>query len=206
MRLPSTVGFCMLILLAPGPNAAAWAQDANACPVTSMPAAPFLPPVPYRAAPAPNSFWFGTNGLWTSLGMQGVWHSLSRREVDRSHRPDRGLLGDHQHPRRPVADLRSVRPALNVRTKRAASINYAFCERERARPFAVPRRRRNTNASDAPVPAKSSEDGSGAADNGAPRGDGVIGVPNASDTKKVSLLMKEASLCVSGACDVRTAK
>jgi hypothetical protein len=80
MRLFLMVGFCVLIFGAAVPKTTVSADDTNACSVTNVPATPFVPPIPYQAVAAPNSFWFGTNGLWTSLEMQGVWRSLPRRD------------------------------------------------------------------------------------------------------------------------------
>jgi hypothetical protein len=51
----------------------------DVCPVTTAPSPPFVPPVPYRANPYDEHFWYGTNGLWTSLPVEGVWR-LPRRE------------------------------------------------------------------------------------------------------------------------------
>lgn len=79
MRLFMMVGFCVLIFLAAVPKATVSAEDTNACPVTTAPNPPFVPPVPYRATSGPNSFWYGTNGLWTQLGNLGVWSSLPRQ-------------------------------------------------------------------------------------------------------------------------------
>ncbi len=47
-----------------------------ACPVTRRPARPFVPPSPYPATPGPNSFWFGTEKLWTALPADGAWNGL----------------------------------------------------------------------------------------------------------------------------------
>jgi hypothetical protein len=44
------------------------AFDENTCPVTTPPNPPFVPPAPYRPnPPAPGSFWYGSNSLWTLL-------------------------------------------------------------------------------------------------------------------------------------------
>jgi hypothetical protein len=80
MRLGLIVGLCTLIVSAFVPKASASSDETNTCPITTVPATPFVPPIPYRPTAAPDSFWFGTNGLWTSLGVQGVWHSPPRRD------------------------------------------------------------------------------------------------------------------------------
>jgi hypothetical protein len=44
------------------------------CPVTAPPANPFTPPGPYKPGENTNSFWFGTEKLWTELQKSGVWY------------------------------------------------------------------------------------------------------------------------------------
>jgi hypothetical protein len=46
----------------------------EACPVTKPPAQPFVPPPPYWTEHNPDQFWYGTESLWTLLGVQGTWH------------------------------------------------------------------------------------------------------------------------------------
>jgi hypothetical protein len=46
------------------------------CPVTQVPAHPFVPPAPFSAKPGDGSFWFGNEELWTRLNTDGVWHGL----------------------------------------------------------------------------------------------------------------------------------
>lgn len=46
----------------------------EACPVTKPPAHPFGPRSPYRTNHGPDQFWYGTESLWTLLGVHGVWH------------------------------------------------------------------------------------------------------------------------------------
>ena len=78
MQLRLLLSSCVLIVSAFIPKVSA-ADDTNACAVTTAPNPPFVPPVPYRAASGPRSFWYGTNELWTQLGNLGVWRSLPRR-------------------------------------------------------------------------------------------------------------------------------
>jgi hypothetical protein len=49
---------------------------AQACAVTRPPDPPFVPPAPYPVTPDANSFWFGTNALWTALPLDGTWKNL----------------------------------------------------------------------------------------------------------------------------------
>lgn len=46
------------------------------CPVTKPASQPFVPPAPYPAKPSRETFWFGTDGLWTSLPQSGAWIGL----------------------------------------------------------------------------------------------------------------------------------
>jgi hypothetical protein len=46
----------------------------EACPVTKPPAQPFVPSVPYWTDHGPDRYWYGTESLWTLLGVQGTWH------------------------------------------------------------------------------------------------------------------------------------
>jgi hypothetical protein len=45
----------------------------KSCPITKPPDPPFVPPPPYPAKTNPNSFWFGTDKLWTQLRTDGTW-------------------------------------------------------------------------------------------------------------------------------------
>jgi hypothetical protein len=45
-----------------------------ACPVTKPPAQPFVPPPPYWTDHGPEQFWYGTESLWTLLGVRGAWN------------------------------------------------------------------------------------------------------------------------------------
>ena len=44
------------------------------CPVTKPPAEPFVPPPPYWTHHNPDQFWYGTESLWTLIGIRGVWN------------------------------------------------------------------------------------------------------------------------------------
>lgn len=46
----------------------------EACPVTKPPAQPFVPPPPYWTHHNADQFWYGTESLWTLLGVQGAWN------------------------------------------------------------------------------------------------------------------------------------
>jgi hypothetical protein len=45
----------------------------EACPVTKPPAQPFVPPPPYWTDHGTDGFWYGTESLWTLLGVEGTW-------------------------------------------------------------------------------------------------------------------------------------
>jgi len=47
----------------------------DTCPVTNSAIRPFVPPLPWSARKDPKVFWYGTDSLWTSLPMNGVWLS-----------------------------------------------------------------------------------------------------------------------------------
>jgi hypothetical protein len=49
-------------------------QVPKACPVTKPPARPFVPPPPYGTDHGPDQFWYGTESLWTLLGIEGTWN------------------------------------------------------------------------------------------------------------------------------------
>ena len=47
------------------------------CPVTAPQDPPYVPPEPYSPnSPFPESFWYGTNSLWTLLPQSGMWTGL----------------------------------------------------------------------------------------------------------------------------------
>jgi hypothetical protein len=52
------------------------------CPITKPPEHPFVPPAPYSAQLNPNSFWFGTEKLWTFLTADGTWNGLPHYTPD----------------------------------------------------------------------------------------------------------------------------
>jgi hypothetical protein len=49
-------------------------EVAEACPVTKPPAQPFVPPPPYWKDNGRDQFWYGTESLWTLLGVSGTWN------------------------------------------------------------------------------------------------------------------------------------
>jgi hypothetical protein len=49
-------------------------QVPKACPVTKPPAQPFVPPPPYWTDHGRGQFWYGTESLWTLLGVKGTWN------------------------------------------------------------------------------------------------------------------------------------
>src|SRR4029077_5086542 len=51
-------------------------NPSDSCPVTKPPLMAFIPPSPYPAELPANSFWFGTEKLWTNLLMDGTWKGL----------------------------------------------------------------------------------------------------------------------------------
>jgi hypothetical protein len=55
---------------------------ATSCPVTQRPVHPFVPPAPYSAELGPESFWFGTERLWTVLHEGGIWNGLPHYTSD----------------------------------------------------------------------------------------------------------------------------
>jgi len=50
-------------------------QTAN-CPITRVGSPPFSPPAPYPETAPPGTFWYGTEGLWTMLRVDGTWQRL----------------------------------------------------------------------------------------------------------------------------------
>jgi hypothetical protein len=55
------------------PSAARRFVPPASCPITGPPADPFTPPARYELGENTNSFWFGTEKLWTVLQKSGVW-------------------------------------------------------------------------------------------------------------------------------------
>ena len=56
------------------------------CPVTVPPASAFAPPSPYPSEVRENSFWLGTEKLWTILRKSGVWAGWKPHEAGQEHR------------------------------------------------------------------------------------------------------------------------
>jgi len=52
------------------------AKSSDSCPVTKPPLMAFIPPSPYPTELSAESFWFGTEKLWTELLMDGTWKGL----------------------------------------------------------------------------------------------------------------------------------
>jgi hypothetical protein len=78
--------FCFVVLRSPHPAQSALAsvpkpmhglaqnEVAEACPVTKPPTQPFVPPPPYWRDHDRDQFWYGTESLWTLLGVTGTWN------------------------------------------------------------------------------------------------------------------------------------
>jgi hypothetical protein len=59
------------------PHETAKSQDVpETCPVTKPSDRPFVPPSPYTTELCKDTFWFGTNQLWTFLPIDGTWRGL----------------------------------------------------------------------------------------------------------------------------------
>jgi len=56
------------------------------CPVTVPPATPFAPPSPYPSEVGENTFWMGTEKLWTILLKSGVRDGWEPREAGKENR------------------------------------------------------------------------------------------------------------------------
>ena len=80
MQVRRLLWLLVLLRSALAPNLATAADSPFACPITVPPDPPFVPPAPYRPNPSQGTFWYGTNGLWTQLGVKGVWRGLPRHE------------------------------------------------------------------------------------------------------------------------------
>lgn len=44
------------------------------CLNTRAPNPPFVPPAPYASSAPDRQFWYGSDALWTLLGVKGKWH------------------------------------------------------------------------------------------------------------------------------------
>lgn len=53
------------------------------CPVTKPPVPAFVPPAPYSDKET-SRFWYGTNGLWTSLAEDGIWTGIVSKNGTRN--------------------------------------------------------------------------------------------------------------------------
>lgn len=85
----------------------------EACPVTKPPAQPFVPPPPYWTNHGPDQFWYGTESLWTLLGVDGVWHMHSNVSENK------GLyITKLTYWRRGFDWRREPKPALTANAKR----------------------------------------------------------------------------------------
>jgi hypothetical protein len=51
-------------------------NPSDSCPVTKSPLMAFIPPSPYPTEVSADSFWFGTEKLWTELLVDGTWKGL----------------------------------------------------------------------------------------------------------------------------------
>lgn len=51
-------------------------NPSDSCPVTKPPLIAFVPPSPYPTDQPDDSFWFGTENLWTNLLIDGIWEGL----------------------------------------------------------------------------------------------------------------------------------
>lgn len=51
-------------------------DSSNSCPVTKPPLMAVIPPSPYPTELPADSFWLGTENLWTELPMDGTWKGL----------------------------------------------------------------------------------------------------------------------------------
>jgi hypothetical protein len=65
-------GITLFLLLLPG---------GFVCPTTQPPLIPFVPPNPYPAQPAANSFYLGTDSLWVTLPKNGKWVGSPQKVV-----------------------------------------------------------------------------------------------------------------------------
>lgn len=64
------------VVFAQHSGTATLADVPTSCPVTKPSDHPFVPPPPYKAKASENTFWFGTDELWTELPVSGMWWGL----------------------------------------------------------------------------------------------------------------------------------
>lgn len=88
-------------------------QVPEACPVTKPPAQPFVPPPPYWTDHGSDQFWYGTESLWTLLGVDGVWHMHSNVSESKGF-----YTTKLTYWRRGFHWLTEPKPALTVNAKR----------------------------------------------------------------------------------------
>jgi hypothetical protein len=90
-------------------NKSPWA----ACVTTRLSTPRFVPPSPYWQDASKEMFWYGSNSLWTLLGIQGTWY------IDRNALENRGVYSTKLVYWRQGFDWRTeVDPDLRVIAKR----------------------------------------------------------------------------------------
>jgi hypothetical protein len=87
----------------------------ESCSVTRPPARPFVPPLPYAILTGPNSFWLGTEKLWTLLPADGTWKGLPH------YTPTDTAFRQKLFWWREGYDLHNYQPPLKVTGKRLDS-------------------------------------------------------------------------------------
>jgi hypothetical protein len=106
-------------------------QVPKACPVTKPPARPFVPPPPYGTDHIPDQFWYGTESLWTLLGVKGTWNIHNNvLESQGAYRTKltyrrRGFDWRREHPELIVIAKRLDREAPPVAAERAHAVYIA---------------------------------------------------------------------------------
>src|SRR5512147_924800 len=75
---------CILLqsasLLAQKPGTPKRDRVPSTCPVTKpYQTSFFIPALPYKRKPGMGYFWFGTDRLWTSLPVNGIWRGLGHK-------------------------------------------------------------------------------------------------------------------------------
>ena len=67
----------MVVSKMASPEAASAATGIFDCPITQPPDPPFIPASPWPAQPPDiDRYWFGDNGLWVALPLDGIWDQL----------------------------------------------------------------------------------------------------------------------------------
>ncbi len=111
----------------------ATAGDANAhrsCAITAPPVPLFRPPLPYPQTLPQDSFWYGSEKLWTNLPADGVWHGL---------RNEKGYRTKVFWFRRGYDARTEPEPALIVTGHRLDGDTPAFAITEATNAFPTPR-------------------------------------------------------------------